>query len=380
MSRSKNIVLSPFIIAAVGNIGDEAILKGFATLAHPYLNNYKFYLSAHDLAQARKVAASLNYYKNGIWDIGLRLRVPSAKCGLIIGDTPISDVLYPWPLNQLSNWIRILRNRPIGFIGIGTEPLTNPKSLAIVRNQIAPLVKIWTTRNLKDKQRLENYGVASENIVVAADMAWLNQPVDQSYGQEKLKSLGIDLSCPLVGINVTNESFIVEQSPRFFDILAEFADRLIAKHNLAVAFFANDVREVDYVDKMASFKIIKRMKERKNVYVIPNQYYTPQEMLSLISNCHLTVASRYHFCLFSALQSIPFIAIKRQEKLADLCVDLDWQFSSNLIEMETNKLAEMYSQIDSNYQQWTGHLSNYQKIMSQRAIKNGIVLEILLRT
>lgn len=103
-------------------------------------------------------------------------------------------------------------------------------------------------------------------------------------------------------------------------------------------------------------------------------------MLSLISNCHLTVASRYHFCLFSALQSIPFIAIKRQEKLADLCVDLDWQFSSDLIEMETNKLAEMYSQIDSNYQQWTEHLSNYQKIMSQRAIKNSLVLEILLKT
>ena len=33
---------------------------------------------------------------------------------------------------------------------------------------------------------------------------------------------------------------------------------------------------------------------------------------------------RYHFCLFSALQGVPFIAIQRSDKISDLCWDIGW--------------------------------------------------------
>ena len=46
-------------------------------------------------------------------------------------------------------------------------------------------------------------------------------------------------------------------------------------------------------------------------------------MMSLIANCRLTLGMRYHFCLFSALQDVPFVALQRSDKVADLCWDLD---------------------------------------------------------
>jgi polysaccharide pyruvyl transferase WcaK-like protein len=380
MSLSKKIVLSPFTIFGIGNIGDEAMLQGFAHLASPYKNNYKFSLSAYDLAHAHKIEPSMSYYKNGFWDLPLRMQVRSAQISLIVGDTPITDVLHPWPLNALSKWIYILRSRPIGFIGVGIEQLLHPESKTIVRNKIAPLVKIWSTRSLKDKQRLEEYGVSAEKIIPAADLAWLVNPVDKSYGQRQLKALGVDFSYPLIGINVTNESFVFEKSPKFFDILAEFADRLISKYNATILLFSNDVREVEYVDKMANLRIMKRMKENKRIYFIPNKYYSPQEMLSLISNCRLTIASRYHFCLFSALQSVPFIAIKRQDKLNDLCLDLDWQFNTSLDDMDKDKFEQMFSQIDLDYDQLLKHLIYRKQLMKERAMKNSLALEIMLNS
>jgi polysaccharide pyruvyl transferase WcaK-like protein len=59
----------------------------------------------------------------------------------------------------------------------------------------------------------------------------------------------------------------------------------------------------------------------------PNEYFSPPEMMSLIACCSLTLSMRYHFCLFSALQAVPFIAIERSDKVSDLSSDLNWAAS-----------------------------------------------------
>jgi polysaccharide pyruvyl transferase WcaK-like protein len=61
-------------------------------------------------------------------------------------------------------------------------------------------------------------------------------------------------------------------------------------------------------------------------------------MMSIVACCTLTISMRYHFCMFSALQQVPFIAIERSTKLSDLCSDLDWPARVVPSELETSAI------------------------------------------
>ena len=87
---------------------------------------------------------------------------------------------------------------------------------------------------------------------------------------------------------------------------------------------ANEVRGNSTFDKAAAIQVIGRMTRADRALLAPNVYFSPREMMSIIGCCDLTISMRYHFCLFSALQGVPFIAIERSDKVSDLCWDIDW--------------------------------------------------------
>jgi polysaccharide pyruvyl transferase WcaK-like protein len=91
-----------------------------------------------------------------------------------------------------------------------------------------------------------------------------------------------------------------------------------------VIFLANEVRDDASFDKAAATKVFGQMRSTKRAVVVPSEYLVPREMMSIVACCAMTISMRYHFCMFSALQQVPFIAIERSTKLSDLCSDLDW--------------------------------------------------------
>ncbi|HEY5866897.1 MAG TPA: polysaccharide pyruvyl transferase family protein, partial [Candidatus Tectomicrobia bacterium] len=100
----------------------------------------------------------------------------------------------------------------------------------------------------------------------------------------------------------------------------------------------------------------------------------------LIGCCHVTVGMRYHFCLFSALQNVPFIALKRSDKVADLCWDMDWLHGVSLNPLDDSVLVDMFKDIDKERILLCKKLQRQTKIMRERALeKNGIALDILAR-
>jgi polysaccharide pyruvyl transferase WcaK-like protein len=109
---------------------------------------------------------------------------------------------------------------------------------------------------------------------------------------------------------------------------------------------------------------------------VPNEYFSPQQMMSFIACCDLTISMRYHFCLFSALQRVPFIALQRSDKVADLCVDLDWAFGARLGELTLDALLEWSTQIEKD-QFIRSRLGNYATTLAQRAAANQVALAAL---
>ena len=64
-------------------------------------------------------------------------------------------------------------------------------------------------------------------------------------------------------------------------------------------------------------------------------------MMALLKGCHLAIGMRYHFCVFAAIEGVPFLAIKRSDKVTDLCRDLSWSHGVGLDEMDASHLEAL---------------------------------------
>jgi polysaccharide pyruvyl transferase WcaK-like protein len=291
------------------------------------------------------------------------------------------DVLGAWPLSELAPLVRTSydRGKPVIFVGTGTEKLLRDESKRIVADLIAPYVLHWSVRCERDKARLTEYGVPEEKVTVAADLAWMLERVPVTKGRKYLSQLNVDSDSRLVGVNINNEKFIREKEPQFFEKLAGFFDSIIERFQYRILFLCNEVREGETFDKFASQKTLGLMKNRDKAFLVPNNYWSPQDMLSLIGCCSLTISTRYHFCLFSALQGVPFCAIERSDKVADLCWDMNWPYSAALGDLSISNLFDIVSEVEERKEFVMELLGTKVQIIRKRVDYNSIPLDFLMK-
>jgi len=324
-----------------GNIGDEAMLQGFAALVAPWSERVRFWCASRNPAHTATVVPQFRYYRETGFDAwGMAARA-LARWYLVVGDTPVMDYQGSGLLNRLCCIARSARRRarPLAFLGVGTEELRGEGSVALFRRHLASAAVMWTVRSASDADRLTRYGVRQDRISVAADLSWLVEPCDCGFARQYLQAAAVDLrSAPLViGVNVTRDPPLPHE---FLDHLAACLDKLIELRDARVLFLANEVRPQAQYDNASSLAVVKRMKFGRRALVVPNRYWTPQQMLSFIACCDLTIGLRYHYCLFSALSGVPFLAVQRLGKVRDLCADLGWEYGVRVGEATCEVLLE----------------------------------------
>jgi polysaccharide pyruvyl transferase WcaK-like protein len=263
------------------------------------------------------------------------------------------------------------------FIGCGVENLRLDQSRRIVREELAPRVLHWSVRSDRDRDRLVDYGVRPSAVTTAADLAWLIEPVLSDFGRARLRQLGLPQGRPLIGVNLANENSCFDRHPEMGSSLAAFLDSLVTDRDATVLFFCSEVREAETFDKAAATHVMGRMKKKNRALLVPNEYFSPRELMSLIACCQLVVSMRYHVCLFSALQSVPFIAIERADKVADLCWDLGWQARVKPPGFSTAELNEHVRGLTDGSQSAADYLQQKVRLMRSRACVNLVALEAL---
>ncbi len=241
------------------------------------------------------------------------------------------------------------------FLGTGTERLHRDEARRLVREVLAPHVRHWSVRSRADQDRLTSYGVAADRVNVTADLGWLLEPVPSDFGQSYLQRLGIDKDERLLGVNVTNERFVIEADPELPSSL-----------------------DGEAFDRAAGARVLALMSRRDRATEVPATYRTPQEMMSLIAPCAVALSMRYRFCLFSALQGVPFIATNRSDKVEDLGRDLAWPHACPLIGVRATLLADMFAEIFRTSEALRGKLQEESARMRKRALTNDVVLGRLL--
>lgn len=335
-------VFAPFGFYGAGNTGDEATLQGFARLLQISGADLKTTLVSQNARHTARVEPHFRYVQDSSRrSLAHRIATHAAQAYVFAGGTPIQDGLGGWPLDSVAPMIRHAArwNKPVAFIGVGVEHLSMPRSQESMRSVIASYVACWTVRSANDRDRLIGFGVPANKVTVAADMAWLLPPAEPGYGEGLLRPR-LEGGGPLIGVNINAESAVVERAPRQFEELAAGLDTIIDEHGARVVFLFNETRAGPTYDVAAAERVRSAMRRSDATFALPNNYLAPSEMMSLIGNCALTIGSRYHFCLFAALQGVPFLALKRSDKVSDLCADLHWRYGAAPEEANAANLAE----------------------------------------
>lgn len=371
----------PFGFYGWGNIGDESTLQGFARLTAKYRAiTQRVWVASRNPSHTARIEPAFRYYDARNRNLRGWLARRLARVYLFAGGTPIMDILGSYPLGDVVPIVKtgFQRGKRIAFVGVGTEGLHRQESRRALAEILAPRVHHWSVRSQRDKDRLVEYRVPADSITVAADMAWLLDPVSSAWGREYLSSLGIDPGRPLVGVNVNNESFMQRETPRLLEHVGQFLDDAIERHDVQPLFICNDVSDGSTYDMAASIAVRNSMRNAKRTFLIPNHYWAPQQVLSLIACCRATISTRYHFCLFSGLQETPFIALQRSDKVQDLCLDLQWPYGIPSRAVSASALVALYGEIERERASWTALLKSGVGSMHQNALKSHAVLDSLL--
>ena len=220
-------------------------------------------------------------------------------------------------------------------------------------------------------------GASDDAITVAADMAWLIDPVTNVFGREQLARLGVDLQRPLVAVNVVNENNVFDHQPHLVDELASALDSVIQQMDARAIFLAQEVRDEPTFDTAAATRVIARMTLSDRAVLIPNEYYSPRELMSIIDCCALSISMRYHFCVLTALQGVPFIAIERTDKLSDLCWDLEWRAALKTSEIEAKTLINHAQRLTEDTGAVRAGLRRRARAMRDRSLRNVLALSAL---
>jgi polysaccharide pyruvyl transferase WcaK-like protein len=341
-----NLVV-PFGFYGSGNIGDEATLQGFARLLALHEVDANVAIASRNPRHTSRIAPGFSHF-NWMGNDPRRWWAKfRATADVYAGGTPVMDVLGDWPLCEVVPQIRSARRRkvPVVFVGIGAEELRLEKSRKVLADEVIPFVKHWSVRSSRDRQRLIEYGVDPATITVAADMAWLIEPADLSFGKSRLRSLGINDGANVVAVNVVNENEQLQTYPHIVSAIAGALDELVAKQKSTILFISNEIRTDDSFDLAAAKMVMREMKNPVAARIAPNDYLSPREMMSIIGCCSTTISMRYHVCLFSALQNVPFVALTRADKVSDLCWDLDWPGGIKPVDATAEKLLSLHATV-----------------------------------
>lgn len=373
-------LVAPFGFYGWGNIGDEATLQGFAQLLRLSGTRVNVTIGSRNPDHTLQVEPSFRYFNASTRDPRRWWALLRASAQAVVGGTPIMDIEGDWPLCDLAPLVRNSTDRrkvPMAFVGVGTETLQSDKARRTMSEVIAPRVCHWSVRCDRDRQRLEEYGAPPQSITVAADMAWLIEPVSLDFGRQRLQSWGVDLTRPLIGVNILNERAVLDKNPAMVTALAQALDQLVDQTGGSVVFLSNEVREADNFDKAAALRVMGQMQRASQAVLGANEYFSPPQMMSIIGCCSLTLSMRYHFCMFSALQKVPFIAIERSNKVSDLCWDIDWKARLVPPVLDAMEITAHGSRLLETGSELRRHLEQTIPVMRKRAMLNVAALKAL---
>jgi polysaccharide pyruvyl transferase WcaK-like protein len=311
-------------------------------------------------------------------DLNNHQSIKSSRAALLVGGTPVAaDLGLDWPMRALADRLRFCHAEgvPVHAVGVGVDSLCDEEARQIFINAFRTIAS-WTVRTSYCRSALVDLGVPSERIAVAADLAWFFSPdtADRKWAYDFWKSLGIDVSKPLLGVNVVNERWSGPTEVKA--AIAEVLDRIIRETGMQAAFLCNETREGDFFDACAAREVIGMMKE--DAVLVPNEYFTPSQMAALLSYCTITLSQRYHFTVLSILADAVPLSFARGQKMISLLKDLGEEPVGTMEACDPEYLGKRINHTLSNRADIRAYQQSAAKRLEERAKENFKFIDLMI--
>jgi polysaccharide pyruvyl transferase CsaB len=208
---------------------------------------------------------------------------------------------------------------PVLVYAISAGPLQTASARKAVREALNKVALI-TVRDRQGRQLLEEVGVTQE-IQVTADPALLMEP--EPLPEDALTREGLDAGHCLVGFSVREPGPAAPDIDvdHYHALLANAADFVVDRLDADVVFVPLERKKMDL---QHSHAVIAQMQHPQRATVLKGEY-TSRQIVSLIGRFEFSIGMRLHFLIFSALQSVPLVALPYASKIAGFIEDLEME-------------------------------------------------------
>ncbi len=268
-------------------------------------------------------------------------------CSLIT-DAILFDVdLYNPVFNYLFGLATIVAyakrlGKPIFGLNCGVGPVSTKDGARLVK-YICNNTQFMIVRDEYSRNLLQKIGVSKPSIIVGADSALTNQPVELSRINEIFSENGIDERRGLIGFNITKyvDSWIAKGGQRFDKsvfqtIVAKVVDRLVEDLDVDVVFVVTQPMDSSFVKE-----IINKIKNQKHINVIGSNWeYTNHELMGILGKLEVFIGMRYHSLILSSAMNVPIVGIAYTPKVKSLLKQIGQ--SERVIDMQDFDEEKLY--------------------------------------
>ena len=312
-----------------GNIGDELMFRAFWRAAP---DSWRFDVPLFPESKRQRAPYPPEHC---YLDVNFDGVEESETPGLLVGTTLVTEAEgTAWPLAFLARRLDHFHSRglPVDVVGGGVDRLRRRDARELFARSFSG-IRSWSVRSEADREALLDLGVAESAVVTGADWGWLYEPaIDRDWAARQWRRLGVDPERPLIVANVAHHA-----NPARLRGKAEIARALdgLSRIGFQIAFFSNEAR--DAFDAAAARDTMILM-ARKAV-LVPNEYYSPDEAISLLAFAQAAVSERYHFTMETVLAGSMPVSVVRGQKMRTLCAELGLEPAGGIDDPDGGEIA-----------------------------------------
>lgn len=365
MGRNKRILISGYY--GFNNSGDDAILKAIVKDLKNADSSIDIMALSNDPQLTEKVyeIKAVNRFK--ITEVIKAIK----NCDLFISGggsllqdiTSTRSILYYLSLMKIA----LIFKKPIMVYANGIGPINRKLNRDFTR-KILNRVDYITLRDENSKLFLEKLGVTNKNIAVTADPVFTLDGSSHIEIDKILKSEGIPLDKPLVGISIRNWA----REDILIDSLSKAIKYILNKYEVNVVLIP-----MHYPEDLPISEMLLKKVNAKGCYLISNKYGV-EDIIGIIKRLKFIVAMRLHSLIYAAVESVPMIGIVYDPKIIGFLNSINMDKMCTVENLDYHELIEYIDYLWENREKLSSELKEVNMEMKKEALKNiNIALELL---
>jgi polysaccharide pyruvyl transferase CsaB len=270
-----------------------------------------------------------------------------------------------------------LRNKPLLLWSVGVGPLFSQHGRDLVR-YMADSASAITVRDGHSRAVLEELGIASDRVVLAADPIFALPVPERNVEKARAITGRKDGDAPSIGIALRYWDRGVDAA-YWTRQLAEGLDAVSGRtgaHLIFIPFQAEQA--ISENDVLIARRVAAQIPVPNRVHVL-DQVLEPEDTWQLLASCDLVIGMRLHGLLLAAAAGVPAISISYDPKVSSAAADLGLQaYEVPLGALSGRAIASALEHLLANRDQVRQALTERRGELRQRALLSAQNLKTLL--